>query len=68
MAVALALAAPGPSKDEARVAIPAGSKIYVEPMDGFGSFVITALQTRGVPVQVVATPEGADWGCTLDDD
>jgi hypothetical protein len=41
--------------------IPAGSKIYVEPMDGFGTYVIAAISNKKVPVKVIADKEPADY-------
>ena len=42
-------------------AIPPGSKIYVQPMDGFGSYLIAALNKKKVPVTVVSDKEKADF-------
>lgn len=44
--------------------IPIGSKIYVQPMDGFGSYIIAAIQKKSVPVVVVADRENADFEIT----
>lgn len=41
--------------------IPAGAKIYVQPMDGFESYVIAAISKKKVPVIVVADKEQADF-------
>ena len=41
--------------------IPANSKIFVAPMDGFEAYVIAAIRTKDVPVQVVADRDKADY-------
>jgi hypothetical protein len=41
--------------------IPAGSKVYVQGMDGFGSYVMAALDKKKVPVVVVSQRENADF-------
>jgi hypothetical protein len=43
------------------VTIPAGSKIYVQPMDGFGSYIIAAIEKKRVPVVIVVDKESADF-------
>jgi hypothetical protein len=42
-------------------AIPAGSKVYVAPMDGFENYLIAALDKKHVPLVVVANREQADF-------
>ena len=44
--------------------VPAGSKVYVHPMDGFGTFVTAALIKKEVPVVVVNDREKADYEIT----
>jgi hypothetical protein len=41
--------------------IPAGAKMYVQPMDGFGSYVIAAIEKKKVDVTVVSDRENADF-------
>jgi hypothetical protein len=41
--------------------IPAGSKIYVDPADGFDKSLSAALQKKKVPVTVVSRKELADY-------
>ncbi|MDP9113242.1 MAG: hypothetical protein M3O20_06120 [Acidobacteriota bacterium] len=41
--------------------VPTGAKVYVQPMDGFGTYVIAAINKKKVPVKVVADREGADF-------
>jgi hypothetical protein len=41
--------------------IPAGSKIFVAPGDGFDTFLAAALSNKKVPVTVVADKEKADY-------
>ena len=43
------------------VTIPAGSKIYVAPGDGFDTFLAAALNKKKVAVTVVADKEKADY-------
>ena len=50
------------SDDKEAKKLPAGSRIYVAPMDGgFGTFVIAGLQQKKVPVIVVADRTKADF-------
>jgi hypothetical protein len=44
-----------------KVPIPAGSKVFVEPMGGFESHLRTALVGKKVPVTVVDKKEDADF-------
>ena len=44
--------------------IPAGSKIYVAPMEGFETYLIAALDKKKVPVVVVADKSKADFEIT----
>jgi hypothetical protein len=41
--------------------IPAGSKIFIEPMDGFESFLAAALEKKKVPLVVVNDPQLAEF-------
>ena len=41
--------------------VAAGSKIYVETMDGFGIYIIAAIQKKHVPVVVVSDKEQAEF-------
>ncbi|HZS09510.1 MAG TPA: hypothetical protein VFD58_32065 [Blastocatellia bacterium] len=41
--------------------IPAGSKVYIEPMGGFESYMAAALQQKNVPLVVVADKDKADF-------
>ena len=41
--------------------IPANSKVYVAPMDGFETYVIAAIHAKDVPVQVVADKYKANY-------
>jgi hypothetical protein len=45
----------------AEMRIPANSKIYVNPMEGFETYVVAALQKKKIPVIVVASRELADF-------
>ena len=41
--------------------MPEGSKVYVEPMGGFETFLTAALEKKSVPVEVVSDKELAEF-------
>lgn len=41
--------------------IPANSKVYINPMDGFETYVTAALQKKKVPLVIVADRDQADF-------
>ena len=41
--------------------IPANSKVYIHPMDGFETYVTAALQKKKIPLLIVANREQADF-------
>ena len=41
--------------------IPANSKIYINPMDGFETYITAALQKKKIPLLIVADREKADF-------
>ncbi len=41
--------------------IPAGSKVFIEPMDGFDASLAAALMKKDVPVKIVDTKEKAEY-------
>lgn len=43
------------------LALPAGSKVYVAPMEGFETYLIAALDKKKVPLVVVTKKEEADF-------
>ena len=45
-------------------AIPAGSRIYIAPMDGFETFLKAALEEKKVPLVVVEDKDKADFEIT----
>lgn len=45
-------------------AIPAGSKVYIAPMDGFETFLKAALEEKKVPLVVVEDKDKADFEIT----
>ena len=47
--------------DDAAKTIPAGSKVYVQPMDGFGNFVTAAINKKKVAIVIVADRDKADY-------
>src|SRR5262245_16030846 len=42
-------------------ALPAGSKVYIAPMDGFETYLIAALDKKKVPLVVVTKKEEAEF-------
>lgn len=57
-------AASGLAQDAAK-AIPAGSKVFINPMnDEFETYLTKALETKKVPVEVVTEKEKADFEIT----
>jgi hypothetical protein len=44
--------------------MPAGSKVYIEPMDGFENYLMAAIQKKKVQVTVVADRNVADFAIT----
>lgn len=44
--------------------IPAGSKVYIAPMDGFETFLKAALEEKKVPLVIVEDKEKADFEIT----
>ena len=44
--------------------IPAGSKVYIAPMDGFETFLKAALEEKKVPLVVVEDKDKADFEIT----
>jgi len=41
--------------------LPAGSKVYIEPIDGFENYLAAALQKKKVQLMVVADRQAADF-------
>ena len=41
--------------------IPAGSKVFIEPMDGFDTSIAAALMKKDVPVKIVDEKEKAEY-------
>lgn len=41
--------------------IPAGAKVYIEPMEGFETYLAAALEKKKVPLVVVSKREEADY-------
>jgi len=63
LALALAICVPAFAKDATKK-IPAQSKVYLAPMGGWESDLKTALQSKKVPVEVVAERDKADYEIT----
>src|SRR5437879_1155492 len=47
-------------------AIPANSKIYIGPMNGFGTYIMAAMANKKVPLIIVAGREQAEFELTGD--
>ena len=50
-----------PPAELSKEKIPAGSKIYITPLNGYESFLTAAIIKKGTPVVVVNNPELADY-------
>ena len=48
----------------AEIAIPAGAKVYVAPMDGFETYLKAAFEKKQVPVVVVDQRDAAEYELT----
>jgi hypothetical protein len=60
--IMLMLATVGGVAQDPSKAIPAGSKVFINPMnDGFEKDLIAALETKKVPVEVVTEKDKADF-------
>jgi len=61
---------PAPVLDKAAPAelskekIPAGSKVYIAPLNGYESFLVAALVKKEAPIVVVNSPDKADYSIT----
>jgi hypothetical protein len=64
LSMLLALPFTGNAQDNTK-AIPAGSKIFINPMkDEFEKYLVAALEAKKVPVEVVSDKEKADFEIT----
>jgi hypothetical protein len=63
LALALTIGVPGFAKDATKK-IPAHSKVFLAPMGGFENDLKTALQSKKVPVEVVAERDKAEYEIT----
>lgn len=52
------------AQNSVSVNLPAGSTVYIEPMDGFENYLAAALQKKKVQVIVVADRDAADFVIT----
>lgn len=48
----------------AQTKLQAGSKVYIAPMDGFETYLKTAIQKKRVPIEIVEQREKADYEIT----
>ena len=51
-------------KADEQPSIPAGSKVYVAPMDGFETYLKAALKSKKVPLEVVDNKQNAAYEIT----
>ena len=52
------------AKSNEPATIPAGSKVYVAPMDGFETYFKAALESKKVPLTVVENKQDAEYEIT----
>ena len=52
------------AQNSVSVNLPAGSRVYIEPMNGFENYLAAALQKKKVQVTVVADRDAADFVVT----
>jgi hypothetical protein len=60
-AFSLAIGFCGAAKAREPASIPAGSKVYIAPMDGFETYLKAALETKKVPLVVVDNKQDAAY-------
>jgi hypothetical protein len=53
-----------PPAELSKEKIPAGSKVYIAPLQGYESFLVAAIIKKGTPLVVVNNPEVADYEIT----
>lgn len=53
-----------PPAELSKEKIPAGSKVYIAPLNGYESFLVAAIVKKEAPVVVVNSPEKADYQIT----
>lgn len=53
-----------PPSELSKEKIPAGSKVYIAPLNGYESFLVAAIVKKETPVTVVNNPEKADYSIT----
>jgi hypothetical protein len=54
----------GAANGKSGATIPAGSKVYVAPMDGFETYLKAALDKKNVPLTVVENKQDAEYEIT----
>lgn len=50
-----------PPAELSKEKIPAGSKVYIAPLNGYESFLVAAIVKKETPIVVVNSPEKADY-------
>lgn len=53
-----------PPTELSKEKIPAGSKVYIAPLNGYESFLVAAIVKKETPVIVVNSPDKADYSIT----
>lgn len=61
LCVLVLFVASAPAAQEDMTRLPAGAKVYVQPMEGFETYIAAAFQKKKVPVVLVASKENADY-------
>src|SRR5215510_5086832 len=64
VALLIPLAVEGNGAQATQKKIPAGSKVFIAPMDGFEKFLKDAIAKKKVPVEVVEQRDKADYEIT----
>ncbi len=53
-----------PPAELSKEKIPAGSRVYIAPLNGYESFLVAAIVKKETPIVVVNSPEKADYEIT----
>lgn len=58
------LAAPSTAVEQSQKRIPPGAKVYINPIDGFETYLVAGFERKKVPLVVVSKQEEADFEIT----
>lgn len=53
-----------PPAELSKEKIPAGSKVYIAPLNGYESFLVAAIVKKEAPIVIVNSPDKADYSIT----